>query len=331
MNYFAGSFLMSGIKTFVGTNWEVVDNERTLDFTIRFYLSIFNHKSIGESLFVAREHARRHYEPWDLTWANYTLHGVPDYSILSIKKENRYRILNPSAIKKSYPTPIARSYSQFIEVDHQKTNPNDLMQLLINSFNIFSNIIGSIVFSDHKNQSMGKISPNDSEKIDLSKWWELIYSSMWNFKRLEISMFMESLMEVLSLQREMVFKMINWIEQFNSGELESEFVQGYLVTFQYYYENLLAELSEFENCMILYFPESASHYFSFNGFEPKSHFILGSSEWNTKQILELNGKFSIFHKSKNSFLPLYGFELKEDINHGVEMVPVKINIKQLDS
>ncbi len=331
MNYFAGSFLMSGIKTFVGTNWEVVDNEKTLDFTIRFYLSIFNQKSIGEALFHAREYARRNYESWDLTWANYTLHGVPNYQLLTVKKENRYKILNPSTITKYYPTPIAKPYAQFISMNQEKTLTCELMNLLVHSFINFSNLVGSIVFSDHKNQAMGKIISNPIEEITLFKWWELIYISIWNFKRLEISMFMDSFMEVLALNREIIFKMIHWIEDFQTNKIEEEYLQGYLVTFQYYYENLLAELSEFENCLIFYFPDSGNHYFNFNGSEVKSHFLIGSKDLPNKQFFELTNKFFIFHKNKKFFLPLYGYKLSEIKDNQVEMMFLGFNLGLFES
>ncbi len=88
MNDFASSFLMSGIMSFIGTKWEVADNATTLDFTIRFYLSLFSDKSLGESLFIAREYARKNYDPLDVIWANYSLYGHPDRIILN-KSNNK--------------------------------------------------------------------------------------------------------------------------------------------------------------------------------------------------------------------------------------------------
>jgi hypothetical protein len=73
----ASAFLRAGIANFIGTNWEIRDSQNTLDFAVHFYRSIFEEKSLGESLFEARQFARRTYPPADLTWANYVLHGNP--------------------------------------------------------------------------------------------------------------------------------------------------------------------------------------------------------------------------------------------------------------
>ncbi len=323
MNYFAGAFLISGIKTFVGTNWEVIDNEKTLDFTIRFYLSLFSQKSVGEALFLAREFARRNYEPWDLTWANYTLHGAPDYTLFTSKKENRYRILKPISIKKHYPTPIAFTYAKILEFEPHKVDTNTISQTLIESFYSFSRFIGFIVFSDYKRQSFGEITLNEEIFHNLQKWWELIFQSMWNFKKLEISMFLDTLMEVLSVNREIIFKMIRWIHQFQR-EMEPEHIQGYVVTFQYYYENLLAELSELENCSLMYFPEAGNHYFTFDGYESTTHFLINSFDDQTKNIFDYKNKFFLYHKIKKQFLQLYGLEIFQLENGLVQALPNKI-------
>jgi hypothetical protein len=311
MSNFAGAFLMSGINCFVGTNWEVEDNENTLDFTVRFYLSLFNHKTVGESLFYAREHARRNYEIWDLTWANYTLHGVPNYTIPTSRKENRRKIINPVAIKKFYPMPIARSYGDYIEQDISQRDAVASMELLIKSFEQFSKVVGAFVLSDYLNQSLGNLKTEKNESINLSKWWEIIYACMWDFKRIELSMFMESFMEILSTNREMIHKMNQWIDKFKSEKLEEDFVQGYLVTFQYYYENILMELAEFESCSILYFPGNSSHYFTFDGYDPKTYFASNSPDLNNGDLKDVSNKFILYHKLKKQFIPLLGFELKE--------------------
>lgn len=122
MNNFAGSFLMSGIKSFIGTNWEIADNQNTIDFTIQFYTNLFADRSIGESLYLAKEHARRNYDPSDLTWTNYSLHGQPIIRVVSDPAKGKpvHKIINPSLIFKFYPNPIAASYYKFTE--KQKKN-----------------------------------------------------------------------------------------------------------------------------------------------------------------------------------------------------------------
>ncbi|MCX8000604.1 MAG: hypothetical protein N3A69_16915, partial [Leptospiraceae bacterium] len=274
-------------------------------------------------LFIAKEYARRNYETWDLTWANYTLHGVPDYTLITSKKENRYKILKPLSIRKYYPTPIAKTYTKILEIDPQKVEPTLAMNFLKEAFSSFSRFIGLVVMSDYKHQSFGNLELNQEIFDNLQKWWELIFQAMWNFKKLEISMFLETLMEVLSVNREMIFKMIHWSQILNR-DMEADYIQGYLVTFQYYYENLLAELSELENCSLLYFPESGNHYFTFDGYEPSTHFLINSFDDQMKNILEFKNKFFLYHKQKRQFLQLYGFGIQQQANNSVDVILQKL-------
>ena len=309
MNYFAGSFLMSGIQSFVGSNWEVADNEKTLDFTIRFYLNLFNNKSIGESLYIAREYARRNYESWDLTWANYTLHGLPNHNLLSRKKESKSKIIDPNLIRRTYPISIARSYLDFLKKEEEKNEPILLFTLLIYSFKEFSKFIGSIVFSDHRAQSMGSLDLDKDDEISLQSWWDMIFNSMRIFKKLEITMFMDSLLEILFSHRDMIFKMVGWIDILNSGKIDSDFVQGYLVTFQYYYENILNELIEFENMSILYIDSNEDQYISFDGYDPRKENGVLSLGLNSQSLDKAKGKLICYHRHKKTVLPLIGLRV----------------------
>ncbi|MCB1157965.1 MAG: CHAT domain-containing protein, partial [Leptospiraceae bacterium] len=206
MNYFAGSFLMSGIKCFIGTNWEIIDNQKTLDFTIRFYLSLLNDRSIGESLFTAKEYARRNYESWDLTWANYSLHGPPSYIIINKPEKNIQKIINPNSIINFYPTPVARSYKEFLDLEMEESGHQKAMEAVINCFEDYSRLIGIIVFSNHRFQSLGN---NNPFEFKLKTWWEQIYQCIWDFKKLEISMFMDSFMKILYSNRDVINKMVD--------------------------------------------------------------------------------------------------------------------------
>lgn len=304
MNYFAGSFLSSGINSFIGTNWEVSDNEKTLDFTKRFYLNIFKGISIGESLFLSREYARRNYESWDITWANYTLHGSPDNILLTTKKEAIPKVINLNFIKKYFPITISRTYSNFSIKDQLNENPKILYKLILQSFEEFSKIIGIIIFSDHTHKSLGKISFESD--ITLQKWWENIFFCMSNFKKLEISMVLDTIMEILSTHRDMIFKLVNWMEVFSKQDLQDEIIQGYLVTFQYYYENILMELNEFQNIHLFYFPINSKYFYQMDGVDP-TELLLESMDENLIKIKnDFNGKVILFHKLKKSYLPLNG-------------------------
>ncbi|MCB1190409.1 MAG: CHAT domain-containing protein [Leptospiraceae bacterium] len=314
MNYFAGSFLMAGIKCFIGTNWEVVDNEKTLDFTIRFYLSLFNEGTVGESLFIAKEYARRNYEPWDLTWANYSLHGPPNYIIVSEPvEENKRKIINPTIVFNHYPTNIARTYMEYLRKEEEHDDMQTLKYSIITNMEEFSKLIGMIVFSDHYYRSLGKNSNNLYSVNTLLEWWNQIYNCIWNFKQLKISMVMDSLLEVLSTNKEVIYKIIDWVKKLETKQLEEDALQGYLITMQYYYENLLMEMSEFESCNIVYISQSSNSHCYFTGTKPTYNLIPSSEGYIHEQLERYRDRLILIHKGKKMLLPLYGIKV-DNIN-----------------
>lgn len=321
MNFFAGSFLSSGISAFIGTNWEVADNERTLDFTKRFYLSLFSGKSLGESIFLSREYARRNYGSRDLTWANYVLHGYPTNILLLTKKEHNQKAINHDIIRKHYPVNIAKTYLDFCLKDQFQENPTKLYKEIIISFMEFSKIIGLIIFSDHAHKSLGKLDLMSTDKLYLKKWWDLIFYCMSNFKKLEISMLMDSLMEILSTHREMINKLTTWVEINDDKTQPEEVVQGYLVTFQYYYENILMELNEFQNINLFYFPHQSEKYYLMEGYEPKEFNFSSSGETIIKYSIEHSGKILMYHKLKKTYLPLDYIKMKGDLPEKFQFIP----------
>lgn len=314
LNYFADSFLMSGINSFIGTNWELVDSERTRDFTIRFYLELFNEKSVGEALYSAREYARRNYPAWDLTWANYTLHGSPDYIVASSKVHVKHRVIDVQLIKKHYPTPIAKTYMDFLDCSEKSDDIRYVMNAIIYSFEELSRIIGCITLSDSVNQSLGNNQFDFKGGVSLLKWWDVIYFSIWNFKKLEISMIMENLMEILSTNREVIFRMIEWVDKFKKGEIETEFLHGYLITFQYYYENLLIELNDFKTSVIIYLQTNSDKHYIFEGEDPGFIFSDLIERVKIEKGKMEGNSLILYNKLNKKVVPLKCMYVKESIN-----------------
>lgn len=308
MNFYAGSFLASGISAFIGTNWEVSDNEKTIDFSKRFYLNLFGGKSIGESLFLAREYARRNYGSNDFTWANYVLHGYPSNILLVSRKDAGQKVMNLDLIRKYFPVNISRTYLDFSNRDQFRESPKKLYEEIIRSFIEFSKTIGLIIFSDHIQKTPGKLELTFVETDFLKKWWEMIYICMTNFKKLEISMIMNTLMEVLSTHRDLVFKMIGWIEINHNENLSDEVAQGYLVTFQYYYENILMELNEFESIQLFYFPNDSENYISLCGYDSKEFNQQALSDLSINYSSDFLGKIVMYHKLKQRIIILNEFK-----------------------
>ncbi|MBL7072124.1 MAG: discoidin domain-containing protein [Candidatus Omnitrophica bacterium] len=73
----ANSFLLAGVKHYIGTFWKVLDSV-SLDFSKEFYRNITAKRSIGESLRFARLKLIERYGLTSLIWASYMLYGDPD-------------------------------------------------------------------------------------------------------------------------------------------------------------------------------------------------------------------------------------------------------------
>ncbi len=310
MNNFAGSFLMSGIKTFLGTNWEILDNENTIDFTIRFYTYLFSDKTVGESLFLTREYARRNYDLNDLTWANYSLYGNPDFTILQNpeKDASSQKIINPSFISNFYPTPIAKSYNRFINSQRENLPHKDQMLLLVKSIEEFTKVLGAVIFSDHSYHGLAKknFPLNADDSLGLSKWWDLIYACLWDFRKLKISPILDTLADVLNSNKEVIHKIQNWISLLAEGKIPFDSIESYLITLQYFYENLLVELSEFEKISIFLISENSNHHYFFKGIRPMSSLVTApmiKKDYIGEQIEKYRGSLVVYNESKKLMIP----------------------------
>ncbi|MEM7180751.1 MAG: CHAT domain-containing protein [Spirochaetota bacterium] len=332
MNYFAGSFLMSGIRCFIGTNWETIDNEKTLDFTIRFYLSLLNDKSVGESLHTAREFARRNYQSWDLTWGNYSLHGVPNYIIFNQPKKSIEKIINPNSIINYYPSPIAAAYQNYLELEKQDVGVDILMPSIVHCFEEFSKVIGIITLSNHSYQSLGEVALKQKKQYNLREWWNTIFDSLWDFKKLEISMVMDSISKVFFSNRDIVLKMIDWIEKYHRGELEGEDMGGYLITYQYYFENLLIESKGFESSNIIYLSKETDNHLFFKGVLPSyNHLSFPENDFLGEQIGSNRGQIVLLNRDKKLLYPLDWLEVDLDTEEKLLKLNPQLTLFQYES
>jgi len=79
------AFLLAGVKNYIGTFWEVDDEESRL-FALTFYQHLVAGMSLGTALRAAR-HAIIQRKGWNsLTWASYVLYGDPAFTLLSPEK-----------------------------------------------------------------------------------------------------------------------------------------------------------------------------------------------------------------------------------------------------
>ncbi|MCP4715106.1 MAG: CHAT domain-containing protein [Deltaproteobacteria bacterium] len=73
----AHAFLMSGVRHYIGTFWEVLD-EPCCEFSLAFYRSLFAGRTVGESVRLARQQLVATYGEENIIWASYMLYGDPD-------------------------------------------------------------------------------------------------------------------------------------------------------------------------------------------------------------------------------------------------------------
>lgn len=72
----ANAFLLAGVKHFVGTFWEILD-EPSSHFALTFYKSLLAGKTTGESLRTARQATVEAFGEETVVWASYVLYGDP--------------------------------------------------------------------------------------------------------------------------------------------------------------------------------------------------------------------------------------------------------------
>ncbi|RLB92044.1 MAG: hypothetical protein DRH26_07100, partial [Deltaproteobacteria bacterium] len=72
----ANAFLITGVKHYVGTFWEILD-EPSSYFALEFYKQLFLGKTTGEAIRNARNALIKQYGEENIVWASYLLYGDP--------------------------------------------------------------------------------------------------------------------------------------------------------------------------------------------------------------------------------------------------------------
>ena len=78
----ANAFILAGVKHYVGTFWEVLD-EPSRRFALQFYKYLLSGLTIGEALRRARLAVIQEYGEETIVWASYLLYGDPSYNYLA--------------------------------------------------------------------------------------------------------------------------------------------------------------------------------------------------------------------------------------------------------
>ena len=78
----ANAFILAGVKHYIGTFWEVLD-EPSKRFAIEFYRHLFESKTVGEAVRMARLDLMDVYGEASIVWASYLLYGDPTFNYMS--------------------------------------------------------------------------------------------------------------------------------------------------------------------------------------------------------------------------------------------------------
>jgi hypothetical protein len=84
----ANAFLLSGVKYYIGTQWEVVDAQSQA-FARAFYTELGRGRTIGSAVRRARESVIVAEGEGGLGWAGYVLYGDPSYAPLAVEDSAR--------------------------------------------------------------------------------------------------------------------------------------------------------------------------------------------------------------------------------------------------
>ena len=77
----ANAFLLVGVKHYVGTFWEILD-EPSSRYALKFYKSLLSGMSVGEAVRRARMELVKEYGEETIVWASYLLYGDPTFNYL---------------------------------------------------------------------------------------------------------------------------------------------------------------------------------------------------------------------------------------------------------
>lgn len=78
----ANAFLLSGVKHYIGTFWEILD-EPGSRFAVEFYKHLFSGGSVGEAVLNARHALLDFYGEETIIWASYVFYGDPTFNYMA--------------------------------------------------------------------------------------------------------------------------------------------------------------------------------------------------------------------------------------------------------
>lgn len=247
---FASSFLKSGRTNYIGSIWELPDNEQTLKFTLQFYDLLFRGEEVGVSLHKARAFAKESFAASDLTWASYLLMGNPRSKIFQSSSkvpDLSGNILNPEIVLQKYPFPVARAYEEFFIVDQkeEEKSTRELLGLLFQVFEQTVLFLAAVIFANYRYLNITK--PLLFKPGNLHELTEGLYMALRAIKVLKVDPLLGPISEVMFFHKDEITKILDWHVQFQEDKLAKESIEGYCVSLQYLMERMLMDMEFIKN------------------------------------------------------------------------------------
>lgn len=267
----ANAFLRAGVPNYIGTNWNIPDSYKTVEFAINFYRNLFDEKSVGDALFEARKFARETNELHELIWASYSLYGNPITKIFRYPERRSFNAIRSDwDLKKvfnEFPTFIAVVYKEF-------TLNKEKFYLLIEAFKRFTLTVCAIIIETYQKLNLKltdllekEVFPQDSFleslknnyslNISLRELIQYCYLCSKRLNLLNIQIIILPLVKSFLLHKDDIEKMLDLIydlekidknlqEDYSyliNENLSKEEIETFIVSFQYLLENLLIDFS----------------------------------------------------------------------------------------
>ncbi len=99
----ANAFLLAGVKHYIGTFWEILD-EPSSRFAVQFYTHLLSGQTVGAAVRQARLDLVRHYGEETIVWGSYLLYGDPTYNYME-----QVRVLEYEEEPEEQPAEAARA------------------------------------------------------------------------------------------------------------------------------------------------------------------------------------------------------------------------------
>jgi class 3 adenylate cyclase/CHAT domain-containing protein/tetratricopeptide (TPR) repeat protein len=172
----ANSFLLSGVKHYVGTFWEILD-EPSSRFALEFYENLSQEMCIGEAVQLSRQSLIRRYGEDNIVWASYLLYGDPTFNYLRQLAPQQSR---PQTAAEPIQTAgeAARTREEVIDFGKSETEPSGRRRrlLLIALFFLAVVLTGGYLF-------LGRGNPSELEQQALTAFRDGNYPKAEEFCR----------------------------------------------------------------------------------------------------------------------------------------------------